>query len=62
VYLVGATRLVLPDSAHHFRLVRPCALCDKEMTGRPVLHPSGLALGPDQHMCQDCSAGATGAR
>jgi len=60
VYLAGTTRLVLPDTARHFRLVRACALCGREMTGRPVLHPSGLAHGPDQRMCQDCSAGATG--
>ncbi len=62
VYVAGGVRLVLPDAAHHFRLLRPCALCGKEMTGRPVLHPSGLAPSADQHMCQDCSAGATGAR
>lgn len=62
VYIAGGARLVLPDGAHHFRMLRPCALCGKEMTGRPVLHPSGLGPGVDQHMCQDCSAGATGAR
>ena len=62
VYVAGGTRLVLPEGAHHFRVLRPCALCGKEMTGRPVLHPSGVGPSADQHMCQECSAGATGVR
>ena len=60
VYEAGHVRLVLPPGAHHFRRLRPCAICGKEMTGRPVLQPSGLVPSDDPHMCQDCSTGAAG--
>ena len=60
VFVATGVRLVLPEGAHHFRRVRACAICGKEMTGRPVLHPSRLEPIDDPHMCQDCSAGATG--
>lgn len=60
VYRVGPARLVLPPGAHHFRRLRQCAICGREMTGRPVLAPSGLELGQDPHMCQSCSTGAAG--
>ena len=60
VYVAGSSRLVLPDGAHHFRQLRPCAICGKEMTGRPVIQPAGLEPSGDPRMCQDCSTGATG--
>ena len=60
VFMAGSLRLVLPEGAHHFRRVRACVICGKEMTGRPVLQPLGAEPMDDPHMCQDCSAGATG--
>lgn len=60
VYVAGSARLVLPAGAHHFRRLRPCALCGREMTGRPVFQAAGLAISTDPHMCQACSAGAAG--
>ncbi len=60
VYEAGDARLVLPPGAHHFRRLRPCAICGKEMTGRPVLQPSGLVPSHDPHMCPACSTGASG--
>ncbi len=60
VFVAAGVRLVLPEGARHFRRVRACAICGKEMTGRPVMHPSRFEPVDDPHMCQDCSAGATG--
>ncbi len=60
VYSAGPSRLVLQPGAHHFRQLRPCAFCGKEMTGRPVVQAAGLARSGDPHMCQDCSTGAAG--
>ena len=60
VFVAGTLRLVLPEGTHHFRRLRVCVICGKEMTGRPVLQRRGLDLPDDPHMCQDCSAAATG--
>ena len=60
VYAAGPSRLVLPAGAHHFRQLRTCAICGKEMTGRPVIQPAGLEPSAEPHMCQACSTGATG--
>jgi len=60
VYAAGASRLVLPAGTHHFRQLRTCAICGKEMTGRPVIQSAGLEPSAEPHMCQACSTGAAG--